>query len=295
MIYDVDHRTVFAYAQSVSISHHVVHLAPRARARQTCARSAIVVEPAPAIRHENHDYFGNPVTFLTVQVPHRELLVHARARILVEAGAPVAPDASPAREEVARRLETARDAETLDAYQYAFDSPYVASEDDVYDFARASFAPGRPVLAAAMHLTTRIFEEFYYQGAVTDVSTPVSEVLRTRQGVCQDFAHLEIACLHSHGLAARYVSGYLLTRPPDGNERLVGADASHAWISVWCPGIGWVEFDPTNNLIPVDEHITLAWGRDYGDVSPINGFIVGGGDHEVTVAVDVVPVPAAPT
>jgi transglutaminase-like putative cysteine protease len=294
VIYDLDHRTVFSYAQSVSISHHVLHLAPRARPRQTCMSSAIMVAPAPTIRHESHDYFGNPVTYLTVQEPHRELQVHARARILVEAGAPAAPESSPAWEQVARLLETGRDAETLDAYQYAFDSPYVASDDEAYDFAQASFAPGRPVLAAAMDLTARIFEAFDYRGAVTDVSTPVREVLRTRKGVCQDFAHLEIACLRSHGLAARYVSGYLLTRPPAGKARMVGADASHAWVAVWCPGTGWVEFDPTNNLIPGDEHITLAWGRDYGDVSPINGFIVGGGEHEVAVAVDVVPVERAP-
>ena len=145
-----------------------------------------------------------------------------------------------------------------------------------------SFTPGRPILAATMDLTSRIFREFQYRGGVSDVSTPVSEVFTMRQGVCQDFAHLEIACLRSLGLAARYVSGYLLTRPPEGKEKLVGSDASHAWVSVFAGDAGWVDFDPTNNVIPGVEHITFAWGRDYGDVSPINGFIVGGGAHQVS-------------
>ena len=289
MIYALSHRTLFSYSQSVSISHHVLHLAPRESPRQSCLESAIAVDPAPAIRYDDHDYFGNPVTFLTVQEPHPELEVHARSRIEVRAAAGVALDDGPRWEEVARLAETSREAEPLDAYQYAFDSPYVTCGEETYDFALGSFPPGRPMLAGAIDLTARIFTGFAYQGGVTDVSTPVSEVLKTRTGVCQDFAHVEIACLRSLGLPARYVSGYLLTRPPEGKERLVGADASHAWLAVWCPELGWVEFDPTNNLIPGDEHITLAWGRDYGDVSPINGFIVGGGGHEVKVAVDVVP------
>jgi transglutaminase-like putative cysteine protease len=143
-----------------------------------------------------------------------------------------------------------------------------------------------------MDLTSRIYREFEYRGGVSDVSTPVRDVFAMRKGVCQDFAHLQIACLRSVGLAARYVSGYLLTHPPEGKEKLVGADASHAWLSVWCDGDGWVDFDPTNNVIPNVEHITFGWGRDYGDVSPINGFIVGGGAHQIAVAVDVRPAPA---
>ena len=168
-----------------------------------------------------------------------------------------------------------------------FDSPYVVGNDDIHEYALQSFTPGRPILAATMDLTSRIFREFQYRGGVSDVSTPVSDVFAMRQGVCQDFAHLEIACLRSLGLAARYVSGYLLTRPPEGKEKLVGSDASHAWVSVFAGDAGWVDFDPTNNVIPGVEHITFAWGRDYGDVSPINGFIVGGGAHQVSVAVDV--------
>jgi len=293
VIYDVSHRTTFSYSQDVSISHHVLHLAPRDSRRQEKIRAAILVEPAPTLRSDGNDYFGNPVTYLTVQEAHDRLLVHARARVEVEPGIAVNLQDSPPWEQVAQDLWSASAPEQLDAAQFAYASPYVTISDGVCDLALQSFTPGRPILAAAMDLTSRIFREFTYEGGVTDVSTPVEEVLAKRKGVCQDFAHLEIACLRSLGLAARYVSGYLLTHPPEGKEKLVGSDASHAWLSVWAPLTGWVDFDPTNDVIPRDEHITLAWGRDYGDVSPINGFIVGGGSHEVAVAVDVAPVRAA--
>ncbi len=176
----------------------------------------------------------------------------------------------------------------LEAYQFAFDSPYSVANDDVRDYALAVVRrrPSRARGRDGSHRRGSI-DEFEYRGGVSDVSTPVRDVFAMRKGVCQDFAHLEIACLRSLGLAARYVSGYLLTHPPEGKEKLVGADASHAWLSVWCRSNGWVDFDPTNNVIPNVEHITIGWGRDYGDVSPINGFIVGGGAHQVAVAVDV--------
>ena len=198
---------------------------------------------------------------------------------------------SPKQIEAVRELLTTEG--ILHAYEFSFDSPYVAANDEVSEYAKVSFTPGRPILAAAMDLTSRIFHEFEYRGGVSDVSTPVREVFAMRKGVCQDFAHLQIACLRSLGLAARYVSGYLLTHPPEGKEKLVGSDASHAWLSVWSGSAGWIDFDPTNNLIPGVEHITIGWGRDYGDVSPINGFIVGGGAHQITVAVDVNAVQAA--
>ena len=292
MIYDVSHRTIFSYSQPVSISHHVLHLMPRPNPRQACLRSSLILDPAPTMRSEGEDYFGNPVTYLTVQEPHQKLQVHATARVDVQPADLPAPESSLPWEEVAQPPQLPGDAAGLDAYQFAFDSPYVTTSDETCRYAMDSFTPGRPLLAAARDLTGRIFREFTYEGGVTDVSTPVEEVLASRKGVCQDFAHLEIACLRSLGLAARYVSGYLLTRPPEGKEKLVGSDASHAWLSLWCPGVGWTDFDPTNDLIPGDEHVTLAWGRDYGDVSPINGFMVGGGEHEVAVAVDVTPVTA---
>lgn len=285
MLYDIRHKTTFSYEEVVSVSHHVLHLTPRVHPQQTCLASETIVEPRPAVDSVAEDYFGNPVEYLTVQEPHRQLVVDAHARVEVRAAAqpPVLEQSEPWE---AVRDSLADDA-ALNAYEFAFPSPYVAFNDDIEAYARQSFPPGRPVLAAAMDLTAGIFREFRYRGGVSDVSTPVSEVFAMRQGVCQDFAHLEIACLRSLGLAVRYVSGYLLTRPPEGKEKLVGSDASHAWVSVFAGDAGWVDFDPTNNVIPSVEHITFAWGRDYGDVSPINGLIVGGGAHQVAVAVDV--------
>jgi len=289
VIYDVRHKTTFTYEDVVSVSHHVLHLTPRQHPRQTTIDAAMVVDPSPAVDSQGEDYFGNPVQYLTVQEPHERLVVDARSRVEVRpTTVPLVLESSEQWEEVRDRLATDS---ALEAYEFSFESPHIVGSDEVYDYARVSFMPGRPILAAAMDLTSRIFREFEYRGGVSDVSTPVREVFAMRRGVCQDFAHLQIACLRSIGLAARYVSGYLLTRPPEGKEKLVGSDASHAWLSVWAGPDGWVDFDPTNNLIPNVEHITVGWGRDYGDVSPINGFIVGGGAHQVAVAVDVRPLP----
>jgi len=291
LIYDIRHKTTFTYEEVVSVSHHVLHLAPRRHERQRTLDMAMRIDPVPALDSDGRDYFGNPVYYLTVQEPHERLVVDARARVEV---LPMASEldlaASSRWEDVTEMLSGVGDETLLNAYQFAFESPYVVANDEVYDYALQSFFPDRPILEAAMDLTTRIYGEFEYRGGVSDVSTPVRDVLRMRKGVCQDFAHLQIACLRSLGLAARYVSGYLLTHPPEGQEKLVGSDASHAWISVWSAADGWVDFDPTNNLIPNVEHITVGWGRDYGDVSPINGFIVGGGAHQIAVAVDVNPV-----
>lgn len=287
MIYDIRHRTTFTYEEMVSVSQHVLHLTPRPHPQQDCLETALVVEPKPAVDSIGEDYFGNPVRYLTVQEPHEQLVVDARSRVEVHPiEQPLAPAESDPWDAVWRRLH---EDNVLPAYEFTFDSPYVQGSDEAQDYARQSFLPGRPVLEAAMDLTSRIFGEFEYRGGVSDVSTPVSEVFAMRRGVCQDFAHLEIACLRSLGLAARYVSGYLLTRPPEGKEKLVGSDASHAWLAIWVGEQGWVDLDPTNNLVPGLEHITVSWGRDYGDVSPINGFIVGGGAHQVNVAVDVRP------
>jgi transglutaminase-like putative cysteine protease len=287
LIFDVRHKTTFTYEEVVSVSHHVLHLAPRPHSRQMCLESSLTVEPKRSASSEGRDYFGNPVHYLTVQQPHERLIVEARARVDVAAADPLDLAATAAWEQVRQALDEVADPDALAAHEFRFDSPYVTTSDDVHRYAAASFTPGRPILEAVMELTGRIFREFEYRGGVSDVSTPVRDVLAMRKGVCQDFAHLTIACLRSVGLPARYVSGYLLTRPPEGKQKLVGSDASHAWLSVWAGELGWVDFDPTNNMIPEAEHITVAWGRDYGDVSPINGFIVGGGAHQVSVAVDV--------
>jgi len=290
VIYQVTHRTIFTYTQPVAISHHVLRLALRTHPRQHRLRSSLTIDPTPSVRSDGKDYFGNPLTHLTIQTPHSALAVETQTTVDVNKPEPIHLDQSLPWDQVTEQLQGAPDGEILDAQQFLYDSPYVTIDDDTYDFVLACFPPGRPILAGVMDLTSRIFKEFTYEGGVTDVSTPVKDVLRARKGVCQDFAHLEIAALRSIGLPARYISGYLLTHPQEGKEKLVGADASHAWLSIWCPDLGWIDFDPTNNCMPSDEHITLAWGRDYGDVSPINGFMVGGGDHTPSVSVDVSPV-----
>ncbi len=239
------------------------------------------------MRNTRNDFFGNEITYLTVQMPHSRLKIRSASRVEVQPVDAALLNLGPSWEEVAAELDPPKSKAALDASQFAFASPYIDVDDGVYTFAKQAFKPHQPFLTAVMDLTAKIYHEFVYEGGVTDVWTPVSEVLAKRRGVCQDFAHLEIAALRSLGLPARYMSGYLLTHPPEGKERLVGADASHAWIAVWCPDFGWVEFDPTNNLMPSDEHIALAWGRDYGDVSPTTGIIVGGGAHTVAVGVSV--------
>lgn len=289
MLYDVRHETRFHYAAPVSISHQLLKLRPRRSNRQNVHAVRVDVTPHPSVQRSWVDYFGNEVEFLTVQEPHRDLVIVSHAQVEVLPGMNIMLDFSPAWEVVAQSLQTPTHAEALGAAQYCFASPYVGVHGALRDYALETFTAGRPLLEAVMALTTRIYEEFTYEGGVTDVYTPVLDVLKLGKGVCQDFAHLQIACLRALGLPARYVSGYLVTRPPAGQEKLQGADESHAWLSVWCPELGWVDFDPTNNLIPNLEHVTVAWGRDYGDVSPVSGFIFGGGAHEVAVAVDVVP------
>ncbi len=292
MLYEVRHETRFRYGGPVSMSHQLLKLKPRRSSRQNVLASDLDVTPAPSVQRNWSDYFGNDVTFVTVQEPHRELLITSTSRVEVLPGMSIMLDFSPAWEVVAQSMQAPASSEALRASQYSFQSPYVDVHQDLRDFALKTFSSGRPLLEAAMALTSRIHSDFTYQGGVTDVSTPVRQVLEQKSGVCQDFAHLEIACLRSIGLPARYVSGYLMTRPPEGKEKRQGADESHAWLSVWCPELGWVDFDPTNNLIPNVEHVTVAWGRDYGDVSPVSGFIFGGGRHQVHVSVDMVPATA---
>jgi len=293
LIFDVSHRTTFSYAQDVSISHHLLHLSPRPSPRQICRRHSLMIEPPPTIMKDAVDYFGNPTTYLTIEEPHRELSIVARSNIEVLPLHAFAPEATPPWDGIADALSRPSERDLLYVYQFVFDSPYTRSGNGVSAYAETSFPPGRPVLAGAIDLMNRVHADFKYEGGVTDVHTPVDVVLRQRRGVCQDFAHLMISALRSLGLPARYVSGYLLTRPPEGRPRLTGADASHAWVSVWVPGSGWVDLDPTNDLLPGEQHITVAWGRDYGDVSPINGIVIGGGAHAVKVAVDIAPAAAA--
>jgi len=282
MLYDVTHTTTYRYTAPVSLCHNLVHLQPRGTPRQTCRQSDISVSPTPRGIQQQRDYFGNPVAIFTIEEPHRQLEISARHRIEVQPAAPIA--ASPAWETVRDQL---RNVAAMEATAFLFDSMYIQRRDELADYAAPSFAPARSLHEAVLDLSARIHREFKYDAEATTIATPLSEVLANRHGVCQDFAHLVIGCLRSLGLAARYVSGYLRTHAP---TRLVGADASHAWLSVYCGDSGWFDVDPTNNLVPSDQHVIMAWGRDYDDVSPIKGVILGGGTHTMAVAVEVKPV-----
>ncbi|MGB0682933.1 MAG: transglutaminase family protein [Magnetovibrionaceae bacterium] len=289
MLYDVSHRTVYKYSQPVSISHHLLHMSPRTSDRQANYAHRLHVEPAPAISETLTDYFGNPANYLTIQQDHTKLVLHVTSRIEVMPPELPEPASTPAWDSVPATLAADFSPDGLDIFQYTFDSNHTVGGEGISEYARPSFPTGRPILEAALDLNRRIFKDFSYSGSATDVSTPIDDVLEMRQGVCQDFAHLQLACFRSLGLAARYVSGYIRTYSDKSDEKLIGADASHAWVSLFVPGTGWVDLDPTNNKPATEEHITIAWGRDYADVSPINGFILGGGAHEVSVAVEVKP------
>ena len=291
MRYRVRHTTTYAYSSAVSVCHNQLHLCPRQCPHQTCTFHELLVFPEAALVSRSVDYFGNPVTFFTLQEPHQALTMTANS--VVELAPVETPEAaaSPAWEDVSDAVRGDRSAGGLEACQFVFDSPYVASSAELLAYAAPSFAPRRPLLEAVWDLTERIHAEFTYDPDATAVNTPLHDVMRHRRGVCQDFAHLQIGCLRALGLPVRYVSGYLVTQTA-ATSALVGSEASHAWLSVFCPGRGWVDVDPTNNLWPSDRHVTVAIGRDYGDVSPIRGVFLGGGDHTMEVVVDVMPMPS---
>ena len=292
--YRIEHDTRYTYATRVSTSQQMAYLRPRALPRQRVHRQELTVEPQPARWTRRTDYFGNAVDQFTLLQPHTELVVSARSLVeMLPARAHPLPELSPPWEDARRALAYRTGVAGGEAVRYAFASPYIALDPEAAEFARSSFAPGRPLLAAAVDLMHRIYTEFRFDPDATTIRTPVGRVLTERRGVCQDFAHVQIACLRALGLSARYVSGYLLTTPPPGRPRLQGADASHAWLAVHCPHHGWVDLDPTNDLLPDQQHITLGWGRDYGDVSPLHGVILGGARHKLAVGVSVVPLDPA--
>jgi transglutaminase-like putative cysteine protease len=267
-LFDITHTTTCEYRSPVTVAHHLLRLAPRRLPRQFPPGHSLQIRPAAAGTHAHTDYFGNEVVFAAIEGAHRTLSVTARSRVAV---APAfIPDCAetPAWESVRNLCRTNLSEPVLNASEFIFASPLVPIEPVLCAYAAASFPAGRPILDAVLELSSRIHREFSFDATATTVSAPLTEVLARRRGVCQDFAHLIITCLHSLGLPARYVSGYLETVPPAGRTKLIGADASHAWIAFFCPGLGWNDIDPTNNLLPSMQHITLGWGRDYGDVSP---------------------------
>ncbi|MBK1702250.1 transglutaminase family protein [Thiococcus pfennigii] len=283
----VRHVTRYQYAEPVSLCHSLARLKPRETANQRCLATQMRVDPWPAVSREYTDFFGNRVNYFSIQQSHASLEVRAQSEVEVTAPSLPDPATTPPWEEVVATLRTARDADLGGARLFTLASDQVPPSPEATAYAAPSFTPGRPLLAAALDLMGRIHRDFEYDPNFTTIATPIDEVLAHRRGVCQDFAHLAIAGLRGLGLAGRYVSGYLETLPPPGRPKLVGADASHAWFAVLIPGLGWVDLDPTNDQIPQEQYITTAVGRDYRDVAPLRGVFYGGGEHELTVAVDV--------
>lgn len=288
MKYTIRHTTKYHYSAPASLSQNELQLHPRITSNQRVERFILEVNPQPQYRDNRYDYFGNHVDLFMVQHPHDSLSITTNSTVVTSV--PLLPDpaTTPSWEECVVRLKNGVLSESeLDAVRFNFTSPFISNNELVREYARKSFSPGTPILAGSVDLMNRIYSDFSYDKEASTVDTTVDQVFESRKGVCQDFAHLAISCLRSLGLSTRYVSGYLETLPPPGKPRMVGADASHAWFSIFIPEFGWVDLDPTNNKIAEDSHITVAWGRDYGDVTPVKGVVMGGGSHQLSVAVDV--------
>ncbi|GAA5180600.1 transglutaminase family protein [Niveibacterium umoris] len=289
--YFVSHLTRYDYRRPVANARHVLHLTPRELPWQHVVSHVIDADPIPNERAVGRDNFGNPVETLAITHQHSGLDVHARS--WVEIAERPQTESSPAwqtvRDALAFRAAHPPLPAELEAARFQFESRHVRVKRELAEWAARAFAPDMPLLDGVQALNDRIHTEFAFDPEATHIATPVMEVLKLRRGVCQDFAHLMLSGLRSLGLAARYMSGYLLTTPPPGKERLIGADASHAWVAVWCPESGWVEFDPTNGVRAGSSHITLGWGRDFSDVTPLRGVIFGGGEHTPEIEVSVVP------
>ena len=309
MKYRITHTTVYSYSQPVGLCQNEARLQPRNFWRQNCDSSRFEIYPTPMDFHERLDFFGNRVTYFAIQHPHNQLTVTAISEVTVFPRQSTLDLFNQLSWEQVRNMlqETPLQSqgqlqsqqgqvqfqnrdhspELIDAKQFLLDSPMITVTPELADYARPSFQPNRPLADVVNDLMGRIYWEFTYDPSFTTIATPLSDVLIFRRGVCQDFAHLAIGCLRAYGIAAKYISGYVETAPEPGVQRLVGADASHAWFSVYIPGSGWLDFDPTNNKVPLDQHITLAWGRDYSDVTPLKGIAYGGGQHTLSVSVDV--------
>lgn len=295
--YRVQHETHYAYGGPVALAQHILHLTPRVCSWQRLESMALTVDPAPAHRRDGIDAFGNPMTRIGIEASHDTLEVASTFTVAVRPRPmPAERDAERPWDALGAALQFAGSA-PLDPRRYRNQSPYVRVKSQLAEYARPSFPPGRGVQQAACDLMARIHADFRFDPTATAVGTSVVELLERRRGVCQDFAHFMIGALRALGLAVRYVSGYLLTNPPPGQPRLIGADASHAWVALHIPATDageasdghWLELDPTNNCLADERHIVVAWGRDFGDVSPLRGVIQGGGEHELRVSVTVMP------
>jgi len=290
--YHIRHETNYFYGDTVAVSHNLVRLRPLELAYQRVLDTDIAITPKASHRSQRCDYFGNRMEYLGISYPHRHLQITASSTIEID------PDARPklddfSWESIARHVAQGLEPIWFMALQYVLPSPRIPLLAEAESYARESFRPGRGVIECATDLMHRIKRDFTFDSRATDVLTPTSEIFRKRRGVCQDFAHLQIACLRAMGIPARYVSGYLRTYPAEGHPRLEGADASHAWVACMVRPGCWIEFDPTNDLLPREDHVVLAYGRDFSDVSPVDGVFIGGGEHRLVVSVDVQPIDAS--
>ncbi len=284
--YRITHTTEYKYYGPVGLCHNIAKLLPRDTDTQECKSTEITILPRPEVLDEYEDFYGNKVIYFAIQQEHEALTVTVKSDIIKKMAAN--PEfnwyARAGWEEI--KLLIQESTEYIDARQYTATTPMTEYNTEIKNYALLSFAAGKTLLEAATDIMARIFKDFAFTPGFTTITTPATEVFKARKGVCQDFAHLAIACLKSLGLPARYVSGYVETLPPPGEEKLVGVDASHAWFSVYIPGMGWMDFDPTNNTIPGSQHVTIGWGRDYTDICPLKGVILSSGPHELQVSVD---------
>jgi transglutaminase-like putative cysteine protease len=286
MKYKITHQTHYNYYENVNLAHNEAWLIPISSNFQTCLHTHIRIEPKPAIYHEYQDFFGNHACYFSIQQPHSQMNVVVTHQVNVNRNYNIGEQTPwENTKEILCNSYTELD---LTARQFTLDSPLLPFLQEVREYALKSFTAQKPLLVASQDLMQRIYKDFKFVAGATTTFTPLPEVFRLKKGVCQDFAHIGIACLRSLGLAARYVSGYIETIPPKGEEKLVGADASHAWFSVYSPAVGWVDFDPTNNQLANNQYVTLAYGRDYADVPPLKGVIFSSGLHALKVSVDVV-------
>jgi transglutaminase-like putative cysteine protease len=290
MIYDIRHVTTYEYGSSVTFAHCALRLLPRTGAGQKVLDARLTIDPAPKQLQERTCFFGNRVSSLTIETAHRRLIVNAEVSVEIDRDEPPVPALTPAWELVRQAAYNSASLDRQSPAHFLHPSRFVPRFKPASYYAQQSFTPGRPILEAASDLMKRIKQDFKYDPKATVISTPLSEAFAKKRGVCQDFAHIMIAGLRGIGLPAGYVSGYLRTIPPPGKERLQGADATHAWVSLWCgEGHGWIDLDPTNDKLIGEDHIVLAEGRDYADISPVAGIVLGSGDQAIEVKVDVVP------
>ena len=288
MKYTIHHKTSYTYLEPVSLCHNIARLVPRNTDEQTCKNTTIHISPQPDCINEYEDFFGNKIIYFSIEKEHRELIVNVTSEVEKKASGQMKMPVNhyAGIEDIQQEFMLPKKS-PVDIRQYVFETPMTDWDEGIVKYAAVSFTPGRSIFEATEELTRRIYKDFEYKPGHTTIATPLYVVMQERKGVCQDFAHLAIACLRSMGLPARYVSGYIETFSPEGVEKLIGVDASHAWFSVYIPDMGWIDFDPTNNCLVSDQHITIGWGRDYADIAPLEGIILSSGSHELTVSVDV--------